>query len=60
MSEYDPIQWWAGRRSQFPNLSHPDCDEFDDILAILGEFAFYLHEQHLITRLVQFWLGRRN
>lgn len=32
----DPIQWWAGRRSQFPNLSRLARD----ILAIPGEFVF--------------------
>jgi hypothetical protein len=29
----DPIQWWAGCHSQFPNLSHLACD----ILAIPGK-----------------------
>jgi len=30
----DPIQWWAGRRAQFPNLSHLARD----ILSIPGVF----------------------
>ena len=31
----DPIQWWSGRRSQFPNLSRLARD----ILAMPGEFT---------------------
>ena len=31
----DPIQWWLGRRSQFPNLAHLA----GDILAIPVEFT---------------------
>ena len=31
----DPIQWWSGRRSQFPNLSRLA----QDILAMPGEFT---------------------
>lgn len=31
----DPLQWWAGRRSQFPNLSR----FARDILSIPGEFT---------------------
>jgi hypothetical protein len=31
----DPIQWWSGRRSQFPNLSRLARD----ILAIPGTFS---------------------
>jgi hypothetical protein len=30
----DPIQWWAGRRAQFPNLSRLARD----ILSIPGEY----------------------
>jgi hypothetical protein len=37
----DPIQWWAGRRSQFPDLSRLARD----ILAIPGEFAFFIYPQ---------------
>lgn len=32
----DPIQWWAGHRSQFPSLLHLA----HDILAIPGMFWF--------------------
>jgi hypothetical protein len=40
----DPLQWWAGRRSQFPNLSR----FARDILSIPGEFAtdFFLLFNH--------------
>jgi hypothetical protein len=31
----DPIQWWSGHHSQFPNLSHLA----QDILVIPGEFT---------------------
>jgi hypothetical protein len=34
----DPIRWWAGHRSQFPNLSCLACD----ILAIPGKFVLNL------------------
>ena len=32
----DPIHWWAGRRAQFPNLSHLARD----ILSIPGMFNY--------------------
>jgi hypothetical protein len=37
----DPIQWWAGRRTQFPNLSR----FARDILSIPG-MSFVLIEDH--------------
>jgi hypothetical protein len=42
----DPLQWWAGRCSQFPNLS---CFA-RDILSIPGEFTtdFFLPFDHLL------------
>jgi hAT family C-terminal dimerisation region len=41
----DPLQWWAGRRSQFPNLSR----FARDILSIPGEFTTdFLLFNHLL------------
>jgi hypothetical protein len=34
----DPIQWWAGHRAQFPNLSRLA----HDILSIPGEYLLYV------------------
>lgn len=36
----DPVQWWAGRRAQFPNLSRLARD----ILSIPGEIKIFLAE----------------
>jgi hypothetical protein len=42
----DPIRWWAGRRLQFPNLSHLARD----ILAIPGKVML-----NLLNLLIAFW-----